>query len=119
MTAWRLKHSAKCMSERLLSGDDDCPACGDSLLAIARRGRALGLPTIFTTDGIRNHVFVAPGAGDNRSVHWAQVCAPNYMVAEPYYWLERYGLAPRCCVVCRSAVGAVLASSRRRPRSGI
>ncbi len=83
------------------------------LLEIARYGRKNGYPTIFSVDGIRNHVYVAPGTGGNQSIHWAQVCAMNHLVAEPYYWLERFGIAPRVCVICRGALGVVLATRRR------
>lgn len=89
-------------------------------LEVAIRGRTLGLPTMFSTDGATNHVYVPPSLASVHTIHYEQLCRRGHLVAEPFYWLERFGIAPRTCDVCRRLVAAVLAAacSPARTRSG-
>jgi hypothetical protein len=99
------------------------------ILALAIEGRRRGMPTLFSTDGKTNHVYAPPNLASVHTIHWQRLCyreagapAPDnrLLVAEPYYWLERYGIAPETCLICRSLLGTVLrAARRRRPRSSI
>ena len=92
-----------------------------SLLEVSLRGRARGMPVVLTTDGLTNHVLLPPRLTNfSLGLHWTLLCRPNRGVADPSYWLERFGVAQRTCLECQKMVAAVLAAARSpaRTRSG-